>query len=256
MERMTIHFRQPEPLFIEAGANAVLLLHAYSGSSNDMGMIGRGLARDGYTVYAPMFAGHGTMEPRDIITRGGVAAWLKNAQDAVTFLKAHGYQQIAVFGLSMGGLFATRLLEVDSTLVGGGTFASPVIRVGQTNVPQSFLSLSNKIYSRTQMSADEKQQSLDWLAQHNPEQLSDIEDFVQTQVAANLQMINKPFFIAQGDADQMIDPGSGAAFNERMESLNKDVTFKLYPNAGHVLTVNNAHHQLQTDVEEFLERLF
>ncbi|HAT53683.1 MAG TPA: carboxylesterase [Lactobacillus sp.] len=253
---MTIHFRQPEPLFIEAGPKAVLLLHAYSGSSNDMGMIGRGLARAGYTIYAPMFAGHGTMEPKDIIIHGGVSAWLKNAQDAVSFLKAHGHHQIAVFGLSLGGLFATRLLEIDTSLVGGGTFASPVIRVGQTNVPQNFLALSDKIYARTQLTDSEKKANMDWLAVHNPEQLREIETFAQTEVAANLSAIQRPFFIAQGDADQMIDPHSGAAFESKMQELHKDVTFKVYPNASHVLTVNTAHHQLQTDVEAFLQRLF
>lgn len=253
---MTVRFRRPEPLLIEAGPHAVLLLHAYSGSSNDMGLLGRGLARAGYTVYAPIFSGHGTLEPKDILTQGSVPQWLADAKAAVQRLRTMGYQQIAVFGLSMGGLFATRLLETDDQLVGGGTFASPVIRVGETNVPQSFIELSRKIYDREPLDETKKQANLDWLAQHNPQQLAEIEAFVRDEVDPHLDQIKRPFFIGQGDTDEMINARSGAAFYDAMIKLGKQVSFHVYPGAGHVLTVNQAHHQLQDDVETFLKNLF
>ncbi|WP_373748590.1 alpha/beta hydrolase, partial [Jeotgalibaca porci] len=48
----------PQPFLFEAGPRAVLLLHAYTGSANDVRMLGRHLQREGYTVYAPNFSGH------------------------------------------------------------------------------------------------------------------------------------------------------------------------------------------------------
>ena len=40
----------PEPFFFEAGPRTVLLLHAYTGSANDVRLLGRFLERNGYTV--------------------------------------------------------------------------------------------------------------------------------------------------------------------------------------------------------------
>ncbi|GEK28786.1 alpha/beta hydrolase [Furfurilactobacillus siliginis] len=253
---MTVHFRQPEPLFIEAGPKAVLLLHAYAGSSNDMGMLARALARAGYTVSAPIFTGHGTLEPSDILTAGNVPQWLADAQTALAMLRTRGYHDIAVFGLSMGGLFATRLLELDPELLGGGTFASPVIRVGTTNVPQSFLALSQKVYARQNLDQAQIQNRLLWLQERQPKQLQEIQDFAHDEVAANLSLIHTPFFVGQGTADEMIDSGTGTAVAQRLTELEKHVTFKIYPGAGHVLTVNTAHKQLEQDVLAFLTTLF
>lgn len=57
----------PKPLYAKHGKRAVLLLHAYSGSPNDVRMLARFLEKADYTVYAPLFKGHGTMEPYDIL---------------------------------------------------------------------------------------------------------------------------------------------------------------------------------------------
>ncbi|GKT03389.1 alpha/beta hydrolase [Furfurilactobacillus entadae] len=253
---MTVHFRRPEPLFIEAGPQAVVLLHAYSGSSNDMGMIGRGLARAGYTVAAPIFTGHGTLDPRDVVTAGTPSAWLADAQRAVADLRDRGYHQIAVFGLSMGGLFATRLLELDADLVGGGTFASPVVQVGPTNVPASFLTLSKQVYARTTLSSSEQQTRLAWLAEHEPTQLRTLETFVKNEVVPNLGTITQPVFVAQGTGDEMIDPACGPAFAQALHEVNVTVNYHEYAQAGHVLTVNSAHKALQADVLTYLQDIF
>ncbi|GAB7168388.1 hypothetical protein TUA1478L_03840 [Lactiplantibacillus plantarum] len=45
--------KQPEPFFFEHGQHAVILLHAYAGSANDVRMLARALEREDYTVYGP-----------------------------------------------------------------------------------------------------------------------------------------------------------------------------------------------------------
>lgn len=47
----------------------MLLLHAYSGSPNDVRMLARYLEKSEYTVYAPLFTGHGTLAPQDILAQ-------------------------------------------------------------------------------------------------------------------------------------------------------------------------------------------
>ena len=48
----------PKTLYGKHGKRAVLLLHAYSGSPNDVRMLCRFLEKSEYTVYAPLFEGH------------------------------------------------------------------------------------------------------------------------------------------------------------------------------------------------------
>ncbi len=43
------------------------------------------------------------------------------------FLRERGYQEIAIFGLSMGGIFSMHALTEQLTgLIGGGFFCSPI----------------------------------------------------------------------------------------------------------------------------------
>ena len=81
-------FKKPEPTYLDSdGDHGVLLLHAYSGSSNDVLLLGNMLNRNGYAVYMPIFSGHGTLEPKNIFTKGSIDQWLDDALNAFEFLK-------------------------------------------------------------------------------------------------------------------------------------------------------------------------
>lgn len=247
--------REPEPFLFEHGPNAVILLHAYAGSSNDMRMMGRALEKDDYTVYAPIFTGHATSDPRHVLIKGSTSQWQTDAQNAVQFMLDKGYQSIAIFGLSMGGIYTTKMLETYPQLVAGGTFASPVVRFGGSNVPVEFPKMAARKYDKMGTAAEEKAQGLQWIKDNVKNQLDEIETFTEN-VADNLNQIKVPFFIAQGGADEMIDPENGNAFKQRLIELNKEVEFHFYPDATHVLTVNSAHRELESDVRKFLAKIF
>jgi len=245
--------RKPTPLFFEQGPRAVILLHAYSGSSNDMRLLARRLESEHYTVLAPIFTGHATGDPADILKEGSPQRWWQDTQDAIAFLRQRGYQQIAIFGLSLGGLFATRALQTDAGLLGGGTIASPVIFKGQTNVPSAFIEMARATYQAQHLAGEELAQRLVWLQAHLDAQLTAIQAFADT-TATHLDRIKQPVFIAQGDADQMIDPRSGKWLADAYPT--NQIDFHEYAGAGHVLTVNAAHHALETDILTFLHTIF
>ncbi|MDT7015007.1 alpha/beta hydrolase [Levilactobacillus namurensis] len=245
--------RKPTPLFFEQGPHAVILLHAYSGSSNDMRLLARRLESENYTVLAPIFTGHATGDPADILTAGSPQQWWHDTQAAIQQLRDRGYQQIAIFGLSLGGLFATRALMEDPQLVGGGTIASPVIFRGQTNVPTAFIQMARETYRQAKIVGEEQDQKVAWLQDHLTAQLTAIQAFADT-TATHLDRVTQPVFIAQGDADQMIDPRSGKWLAEAYPQ--DQVTFHEYAGAGHVLTVNSAHHALEQDLLTFLHLIF
>ncbi len=243
-----------ESFYFKGGRQAVVLLHAYSGNTNDVRMLGRKLQQHGYTVLGPLFTGHGGDFCR-IIQEGSTDAWWADTQLAIRRLRDSGINQIAVFGLSLGGLLATRALENDPQLAGGGIFASPITTWGASNVPEYFPRLADRYYRRIKLPVDDEKKKLAWIDQHLPDQLADIQAMAK-QLSLHLGQLKKPFFIAQGGQDEMIDPHSGAQLAQQLRAQGTPVDYHFYPNATHLLTVNTAHRQLFADVLDYLHNLF
>ncbi len=241
----------PKELFAEHGKRAVLLLHAYSGSPNDVRMLCRYLENANYTVYSPMFAGHGTLNPKDILAEE-VTTWFENTQAAIQFLKEKGYQEIAVLGLSMGGIMAMGSLTLaDEAIVGGGVFCSPIFKA-ENHVPENFVLYAEKVLSYSDFTKAEQQAMLSEIARDAEKQLTAIEAFAQT-VSQQLTKIQKPVFLAQAGKDRMIDPLT--VFETAKGLPHTKVTLQWYPESGHVVTVDKERKEFEKDVLAFIESL-
>ena len=248
MERKII---LPKPLFVEQGPRAVLLLHAYSGSSNDVRMLCRYLESSHYTVYTPIFSGHATMNPEDILSKD-IDQWKDDALSAVDFLKQQGYQEVAVLGLSMGGIVAMNLLTQELPgVIGGGFFCSPIFPV-QTQVPENFAIYSENVLKAAGTDPREVQRRMEGIRIQSVQQLAQIEDFA-AQTASKLSEITVPVFAAQAGKDEMIDPHGVFQTVEALTATR--FTLHWYPNSGHVLTVGPDHRELEQDVTSYLDSL-
>ncbi|MGG5370050.1 alpha/beta hydrolase [Enterococcus sp. AZ196] len=239
----------PESLFLPHGKQAVLLLHAYSGSPNDVRMLARFLEKLNYTIYAPLFTGHGTLNPMDILQETS-DQWWQDCKKAVDFLHSQGYKDIAVLGLSMGGTYATRLLSaMPDSFVGGGFFCSPIAPV-KTNVTENFLLYAKQVMERNDASVTKER-----IEGYRPlveQQLAMIEE--QAHIAyENLAKINRPFFMAQAGQDEMIE--AKGVFQTAARLQQTSFTLNWYPNSGHVITIGPERRQLEQDVADFLASL-
>lgn len=243
-----------QPFFFTGSRKGVVLLHSYTSSSADVRLLGRDLQRAGYTVYAPVFTGHGH-DPLTVLQEGNPAEWWNDTQVAIRRLRDAGINQIAIFGLSLGGLLATKALENDSELLGGGVFASPVTTWGQSNVPQFFPKLAADFYQRMGLDQAAIQQKITEIDQLLPQQLTDIQAMTK-EIDARLSQIHGSFFIAQGGQDEMIDPQSGQQLATTLTQQGVTVDYHYYPTASHVLTVNSARRQLTSDVKRYLNQIF
>lgn len=193
----------PKPLYAKHSKRAVLLLHAYSGSPNDVRMLARYLEKSEYTVYAPLFTGHGTLAPQDILAQK-TETWWEDTKQAIHFLKAEGFSQVAVFGLSMGGIFAVRALAEQSEIIGGGCFCSPISPV-ENHVPENFERYERYVLKLAGESEQEIEETVAALRPNVYQQLAEI----QNQAAiteGKLSDIQAPVFLAQAGQDEMIDP--------------------------------------------------
>ncbi|MGX7395097.1 alpha/beta hydrolase [Carnobacterium mobile] len=240
----------PQPFFFERGPKAVILFHAYTGSPNDVRMMGRALEKENYTVYAPIFKGHGTLEPEDILAVSPTD-WIQDAKDALQFLTEKGYRQIAVFGLSLGGVIATKTMTTENILA-SGTFCSPTLNYDQNNVRSTFLRYVKNVKKHAGQTNEEIEARMPEVEQGLDKQLAGISEIVASMVPA-YNSITKPVFIAQAGQDELIDPQIAVQFKEAL--IHAKVDFHWYEKSTHVITVGADHKELEKDVLKFLSDL-
>lgn len=97
----------PKPFTFTGGARAVLLLHGFTGTTADVRMLGRFLQKHGYTTHAPLYRGHG-VPPEELVTYSPVE-WWADVKEGYNALLEQGYEEIAVCGLSLGGVFSLKV---------------------------------------------------------------------------------------------------------------------------------------------------
>ncbi|OJG92561.1 carboxylesterase [Enterococcus silesiacus] len=214
-------------------------------------MLSRYLEKENYTVYSPNFSGHATVAPEDILGKS-TSDWWQDTIDAVQFLKGKGYQEIAVFGLSMGGIFTMGALTSQlEGIIGGGFFCSPVFPV-KNNVPENFVLYADKVLKTAGVPSEERTQRMGKIKEASYSQLKDIESYSE-QIAAKLDQIEVPVFMGQAGKDEMIDPMG--VYQTAQALTQTRFTLNWYPNSGHVLTIGPDHKQLEQDVLAFLNTL-
>ncbi|MFE0442007.1 alpha/beta hydrolase [Aerococcus sp. NPDC058936] len=244
----------PKPFFFEGDERAVILFHAFTGTSNDVRMLGRRLNREGYTVYAPHLTGHATMDVFDLIKEGNPAAWLQDGQDAYDFMVGKGYKQIAVFGLSLGGTVATSVI-LNNPTIGGGVFNAPIVTdqaITDSNVPTSFMTYARKVQELAGKTEAEINQSDDKLAQQLYTTLTGVHA-VNRDLSARLDELKVPFYIAASGQDELVDPTAGEQFAEAITTA--PVHLNAFNSATHVITVGKYHHEFEDTVIEYLTNL-
>src|SRR5690625_216619 len=102
---------KPKPFFLRKGEKAVLLLHSFTSNPRDVKELGNFLHKKGFTCYAPVYEGHGGT-PEELVSTNP-SDWWRSVEEGYSFLNRQGYSQIAVIGISLGGLLA---LNVGQTL--------------------------------------------------------------------------------------------------------------------------------------------
>jgi carboxylesterase len=102
--------RAPAPDSDE-GRRAALCLHGFTGTPFEVRPIAEALAAQGYTVLAPVLAGHGTTLAD--LQRTRFTDWFGSAERALETLRAEaGDGPVAIAGFSLGGLLALRLARL------------------------------------------------------------------------------------------------------------------------------------------------
>ena len=238
---------QPKPFTFEGGKRAVLLLHGFTGNSADVRMLGRYLESRGYTCHAPQYKGHGV--PPEELVDSGPADWWKDCMRAYDRLRAMGHKEIAVAGLSLGGVFSLKL-GYTVPVKGIVTMCSPMYIKSEEVMYKGVLE-----YAREYKKREGKNQELidEEMNRFRPmKTLKALQELIG-DVRNHVNQVDVPLFVAQARHDHMIDIDSANIIYNSANTEQK--TLKWYEESGHVITLDKERDQLHQDVFAFLESL-
>lgn len=226
---------------------AVLLLHGFTGNTSDVRLLGRYLNTKGYTCYVPLYKGHGV--PPEELVEYGPKDWWKDVTEGYQHLKEMGFEEIAVGGLSLGGVFSLKL-GYTVPVKGIVTMCAPMYIKSEDVMYEGVLEYARNYKQREKKSEEVIEQEM---AQFKPmNTLKELQNLIK-EVRESVDLIYSPVFVIQARHDQMIDTNSANIIYEEVESIQKDI--KWYENSGHVITHDKEKEQVFEDFYQFLEKL-
>lgn len=242
-----MRFKLPQPFFFEGGKRAVLLLHGFTGNSSDVRMLGRFLEKKGYTCYAPHYKGHG-VPPEELVTTGPTD-WWKDVMMGYNLLKSRGYDEIAVAGLSLGGVFSLKL-GYTVPIKGIVPMCAPMYIKSEEVMYEEVLKYARQFKKYEGKTPEEIEKEMKGFAPMDT--LRALQNLI-ADVRDHVNLIYAPTFVAQARLDEIINTESANIIFNSVESPNKMI--KWYEESGHVITLGIERNKLHEDVHHFLESL-
>lgn len=237
----------PKPFFFEEGKRAVLLLHGFTGNSSDVRQLGRFLQKKGYTSYVPHYEGHAA--PPEEILQSSPHVWYKDVLDGYEFLVEHGYDEIAVAGLSLGGVFALKL-SLNRTVKGIVTMCSPMYIKTEGAMYEGVLDYARQF--KKYEGKDDETIEREMAAFHPTDTLRELQGTIQ-EVRDSVDEVIDPILVIQAEQDEMINPDSANVIYDEVMSDEKRISW--YKESGHVITIDKEKEAVFEDVYQFLESL-
>lgn len=241
--------KQPEPFTFEAGPRAVLLLHGFTGHSADVRMLGRYLEKKGYTSHAPIYRGHG--RPPEELIKTSPDMWWEDVQNAYQHLLDLGYEEIAVAGLSLGGVLGLRL-SYNTKVKAVIPMCTPMFFDNETELTVGFKAFSKEYKQLSGKNDSSIKEEVEAIMSNSKDLFLQISNLINT-VNQNVDMVYAPTFVVQARKDQMINTESAPYIYDHVEASIKDI--KWYEESGHVITLDKEKDQLHEDIFNFLESL-
>lgn len=241
--------KQPQPFTFEAGPRAVLLLHGFTGHSADVRMLGRYLEKRGYTSHAPIYRGHGL--PPEEILKSNPDQWWEDVLQAYNHLKQLGYKEIAVSGLSLGGVLGLKLAYTEQTKA-VIPMCAPMFFDNETQLTKGFQAFAREYKQLERKEAQVIKEEVEVLMENSTTLFEQLAKLIE-EVKNNVDTIYTPTMVVQARKDQMINPDSANYIYENVEGEHK--TIHWYEESGHVITMDKEKDQVFEDIYQFLETL-
>lgn len=239
----------PKPFTIETGKRAVLLLHGFTGNTNDVKRLGKYLADRNYTVHAPLYKGHGGGP--DLLIQSNPTEWWNSVIEGYDELRNRGFEEIAVAGVSLGGIFSLKLGEERPT--------KAIVTMSAPAMSKSTDSLQNRIvdyainYKKLSGTYDEAIDSRTKIAELvKMPSLNYLQSMIN-ETSEKLNVIQTPVHILRGLEDDEYYCESADLIYSSVNSRIKSV--KTFINSGHILTLGKERELVFEEIYRFFEGL-
>jgi len=239
----------PKPFTIESGKRAVLLLHGFTGNPNDVKRLGRYLAERNYTVHAPLYKGHG-LDPLTLV-QSNPHDWWDSVVEGYDILREKGYEEIAVAGVSLGGVFSLKL-GVERPMKAIVTMSAPAIAKSADSLQSRIVeyAINYKKLSGTYDPNKDTYQTISELVQMPS--LKNLQVMIN-DTSDKLNNLNSPVHVLRGLEDDPYYCESADLIYSSVKSRIKSV--KTFVNSGHILTLGKEKDLVFEEVYRFFDSL-
>lgn len=239
----------PKPFTYKGGNKAVLLLHGFTGSTRDVKMLGKFLQQHGYTCHAPLYKGHG-MEPNELI-QTGPEDWWQDVIGGYNFLKAEGFKDIAVAGVSLGGIFSLRV-GMELSVNGIVSMCAPM---QEKSIDDLYNRVRNYATVYMKFEGKDEEQIIDVLKKFEQTPMPSLKKLQQIIIDTRqkLDLITSPILVLQGCLDDSLYKESAQIIYNTVNAEDKQL--KWYEQSGHIITLDKEREKVFEDVNTFLNTL-
>lgn len=166
-------------------------------------------------------------------------------------LKNKGYDEIAVAGLSLGGVFSLKL-GYTVPVKGIIPMCAPMYIKSEETMYDGIIDYA-KQYKKFEGKTDSQIEiEIEEFKKTPMKTLKALQELIG-KVRDNVDMIYSPTFVVQARNDEMINTDSANIIYNSVESDQKKI--KWYEESGHVITLDKEKEQLHEDIYEYLEQL-
>ncbi|WP_342600978.1 alpha/beta fold hydrolase [Psychrobacillus sp. FSL H8-0483] len=239
----------PKSFTFEGGKRAVLLLHGFTGSTKDVKKLGEYLQKRGYTCHAPMYRGHG-VTPEELLETSPTD-WWQDVVDGYHHLKNQGYEEIAVAGISLGGVFSLRVAE-EFPVKAVVSMCAPIKRNSTDGLFDRLYNYAKIYKSFEGKSREEIIEELDVLKNTPKDSLEGVQAITEN-TCEELSSITSPTLVLQGALDDAIYQESASFILEHVETDEKEIIW--YKESGHIITLGKEKDKVCEDVFTFLNQV-
>lgn len=260
--RSGVHPRA-QPFFYKGNNIGCLLIHGFTGSPPELLPLGEYLAGQGYTVYAPLLAGHGTAV--EDLAKTTWTDWLESATAGLRRLQKEPVEFIYLIGLSMGGLLSlfiaaeeskerkriTNSFSMEPHIAGVVTLNTPIFL---QNRKAKLSPVLQWVYPYTAKDFDviskDEADALRFAYSEIP--LRGVANLVRLirQVQKRLAQVTIPALVVQSYADETVQPASGEYLIQNLGGPRQLLWLQKAP---HLLTFSKEREKVFQVVGDFIK---
>jgi carboxylesterase len=249
--------RAGQPIFIDKNSDTgVLMIHGFTSTADEFRELGLYLAAKGFTVSAPLVAGHG-ISPKAMI-KTCPADWTQSVKDAYFELKKKS-KKIFIIGNSFGSNLALWLVkELENEPAAIITLGAPIVlkyhkfilfRTYTHGLLMRYYRKPPRLY-RTDFTDMLDEVTYPLIPMKS---LREFLRFIRNETKPNLDKIKIPALVVHSDTDPVVNPNSATYIYEHLSSSLKRIYW--FSSRLHVVTADENRSELFKKIFDFIQEV-